>query len=251
MTANLPIVTLQQVIDIAQQKGFTLEQAQVAAAVAHSEGTGINGTRTIIGDNGTSFGPFQFHIGGQLNNFQSWLSTLFGSPVTLQQAATTANTNQGLAVEYALDHYLGDAIRRGTALGLHGADLARYVSQFGQVSAFPQNADNAYSSLFGVSDGVLVTPEPGSAGDITTPTTSQEPSITSALGQVTGTGAGVPPSQDIRLFSTPFGSINIPSGLILVIWGAVLLILGALLAFVNFEKPSVTVKTMNRKVGNT
>ena len=88
---------------------------------------------------------------------------------------------------------------------------------------------------------------------ITNPETGQltlpANAITDTSGATTVTAGTVPPSgPGVRLFSTPFGNINIPTGLIAVLIGIGLLIVGSLLAFVSFEKPSVTVKTIKAKV---
>lgn len=138
--------------------GLNQDAINAAIAVSQSEG----GATSSPGDNGTSFGPFQFHIGGQLDGFARWLggstfaSWLQGSKSPAEQAAL----NPSSAANYALQQggYLYNALVAGQAKGLKGADLAYYASQVGQVSEFPQNAANAFMTLFGGGQTVTVAP---------------------------------------------------------------------------------------------
>jgi hypothetical protein len=147
--------------------GLSAAQIQVAKAIAVAEGAGGQ----QIGDGGTSFGPFQFHEGGQLNGFAAWLhdSGNTSTMPTLDQAGTIANQQPALAIEYALqpDGYLAGAIKRGTSAGYSGLNLALYAEQFGQGAARDGNqlrADiiaNVTSAWSTVTSGVASTVSPG------------------------------------------------------------------------------------------
>ena len=78
-----------------------------------------NGLGGQAGDNGQSFGPFQFYTGGQLPGY----AQARGLP--LAQAGPFAQQNPLDAASYALDTYLGTALRQGLAQGHTGEALLR------------------------------------------------------------------------------------------------------------------------------
>lgn len=120
------------------------EAGRAAAAVALTEG-GLHGAPgDYAGNDPTSFGVFQFHgPGGQLDAFAQWLNT------SLADAADIATNRPDVAVQYALQNYLGQAIQNGLAMGLTGPDLATFAQRTGQVSVSPERAGQSYQSLYG------------------------------------------------------------------------------------------------------
>ncbi|MCR4341035.1 MAG: hypothetical protein NUW01_14230 [Gemmatimonadaceae bacterium] len=117
------------------------EGAKVTQAIIVTEG-GLGGA---VGDlkGGGSYGPLQFYWQGQLGNFAHDLG------MSLQQAAQYAQQHPLEAVKWALNGYLGNAIRDGMAKGLTGSALATYAQQHGQVSVSPERAGQNYDALFG------------------------------------------------------------------------------------------------------
>jgi hypothetical protein len=124
---------------IALASGLGIEGAKVAQAILVTEG-GMTGA---VGDQGQSFGPLQFYKYGQLPNYANAMG------VPLDQAGQYAIRNPESAITWALQTYLGDAIKRGMAEGLSGSDLATYVQRYGQVSVNPEMAGQNYAALFG------------------------------------------------------------------------------------------------------
>lgn len=118
---------------------FGDEGARAAMAVVGVEG-GLGGA---VGDAGRSFGAFQFHIGGQLPNFARSMK------ISTQQAAQLLQEDPLAGVDWALDNYLGSAIKRGMEMGLRGPALATYAQRYGQVSQEPQRAGLRWMQLFG------------------------------------------------------------------------------------------------------
>jgi hypothetical protein len=120
--------------------GRSDEDARILTAVTETEG----GLMGAVGDNGQSVGPFQFHERGELPGFAAWLKR--------QGIATdprVAANDPDLATRYAATTYLGQAIDRGRALGLSGAELATYVQRTGQRSVAPERTGENYTRLFG------------------------------------------------------------------------------------------------------
>lgn len=142
------------IAQMARQRG--LDPAAVLS-IASVEG-GFNGA---IGDNGTSFGPFQMHEGGALPSGRGnqW-----------------ANSRQGIA--YALDHIAS------VARGLHGrqaiaaissrferpanvpAEIAKAASRYGQFShgSFPTGGASALSNA--MMGGSMPSPSGGGDGNV-------------------------------------------------------------------------------------
>lgn len=118
---------------------FGDEGARVAMAVVGVEG-GLGGA---VGDAGRSFGAFQFNIGGQLPHFARAMK------ISTQQAAQLLQEDPLAGVDWALDNYLGSAIKRGMEMGLRGPALATYAQRYGQVSQEPQRAGLRWMQLFG------------------------------------------------------------------------------------------------------
>jgi len=142
-----------------------------AMAIAKTEGA-LNGQ---VGDNGQSFGPFQFFRGGQLPNFARALG------VSLAEAGHIAQAEPDVAVRWALQPggYLGDVLRSGERQGLSGSRLATYGQTHGQVSVSPERAGSNYDSLWGDYD-------PGASGGqaaAVANSASPAPTLQDALGQ--------------------------------------------------------------------
>ena len=133
-------MNLNDVGNIALQAGLSPQGAYAAMAIAKTEG-GLNGG---VGDNGQSFGPFQFYTGGQLKNFAQAMG------VSMAEAGQIARTEPEVAARWALQPggYLGDTLRTGERSGLSGADLATFGQRYGQVSVSPERAGQNYSQLF-------------------------------------------------------------------------------------------------------
>lgn len=219
----MPAVSLQDIYDIAKGKGFTDDEARAAVAVAKSEGAPgntITGDYVTIGGQqvATSFGPFQFHVGGQLNNFAAFLG------ISIPNASAMANEQQAGAVSWALDNYLGAAIKQGAANGVTGRDLAIYASRYGQGSSATAcngpcwlNAGTAWDSLgatLDTSKPSVQTDTPGSPNPLDIPA---------------NIAAGVQGAfQNFNPFKAFFSGIN-PSGFIVVGLAVILIFIGAML----------------------
>jgi hypothetical protein len=220
--------------------GLSAAQIQVAKAIAVAEGAGGQ----QIGDGGTSFGPFQFHEGGQLNGFAAWLhdSGNTSTMPTLDQAGTIANQQPALAIEYALqpDGYLAGAIKRGTSAGYSGLNLALYAEQFGQGAARDGNqlrADiiaNVTSAWSAVTSGNVATQvSPGTvavgassplagatahAGATASPTWTIAPGINIPLPDLSGLSGSTTSDKGLGAVSTSLSQVaqgiaGIPTGI--------------------------------------
>lgn len=219
MTAVLPGA---HVIDYIRQgaRQRNLDEAAVLS-IAQYESAGFSGRP---GDNNTSFGPFQLHMGGALPNDIASL----GPAGANEWAWSTAG------IDYALNKIASVASGKS---GFNAIDaISRQFERPADPSAEIGVAWSRYTQWIDGNNPISVNP-----------TTTVEPA-TSTGTTVTATAGGLPNNNGVRLFSTPFGNINIPTGLIAVLIGVTLLILGAILAFVGFEKPSVTIKTIKAKV---
>jgi cell wall-associated NlpC family hydrolase len=100
-----------------------------------------NGINNPVGDNGTSFGPFQFHMGGELDGYARYLG------VSREQAAQRAMHDPSSAAEYAF-HYLLPVYQEGVQAGLTGENLLYYVQVHGQRSV-PPSAERVHSAWYG------------------------------------------------------------------------------------------------------
>ena len=98
--------------------------ARAAVAISASE-TGGGKLLSEVGGTGAQ-GPFQFDPVGELRNFAKYLG------VSVEQAGLISRAQPMLAAQWALENYLGDALREGLAQGLSGAELANFGSQVGQ-----------------------------------------------------------------------------------------------------------------------
>lgn len=97
---------------------------RAAAAISASE---TGGGRSLLEQGGTgAVGPFQFDPGGELKNFARDLH------VSISEAARIAMAEPMKAAAWALQGYLGTALRAGIGQGLSGADLAMFGSRYGQ-----------------------------------------------------------------------------------------------------------------------
>jgi cell wall-associated NlpC family hydrolase len=133
-----------QIVDYARQR-LGDEGARVVDSVLETEG----GLTDSIGDNGQSYGPFQFYAGGQLANLAN------ARGMNTQQAGQWVLQNPLDAAKWGIDNYLGNAIRQGIGQGLSGPDLATFTQRTGQVSVSPERAGQNYSRLYGQNKDVL------------------------------------------------------------------------------------------------
>jgi cell wall-associated NlpC family hydrolase len=133
-----------QIVDYARQR-LGDEGARVVDSVLETEG-GLTGS---IGDNGQSYGPFQFYAGGQLANLAN------ARGMNTQQAGQWVLQNPLEAAKWGIDNYLGNAIKQGIGQGLSGPDLATFAQRTGQVSVSPERAGQNYSRLYGQNKDVL------------------------------------------------------------------------------------------------
>lgn len=115
---------------IQSQPGLTSMDVAVAEVVAWIESVG--GTQ-LVGDNGHSYGPFQFNTGGELPAFAAWI----GQPMTLptgqlNPVVTNAAQDPTQAVRFALGQggYLLTGIEQGVGNGLSGIPLAIWVEEY-------------------------------------------------------------------------------------------------------------------------
>ena len=127
-----------QIGTYARTYGLDDEGAKVLQSIATIE-AGLDGA---VGDNGNSFGIYQFHMRGELPAFAAWAG------VDIEQAKKLANDPK-IATKFAVETYLGNALKQGRAAGLKGADLATYVQTHGQRSQTPEKAGAAYQEWFG------------------------------------------------------------------------------------------------------
>lgn len=206
-----------------------------AAVLAIAEQEGLSGN---IGDNGHAFGPFQLNDAGGV--FPAAMQGM-----TAAQKQQWAWSPEG--IDYALNLIAGVAggLRGNQAIQSIVSNFERPSPDYGpthrnlQIEEFTNAVANYTKWL---------TVNPGEVTD-TSPPVVTVPSTTTALGDTVGVGAGAPPDNGIKLFSTPIGNISIPSGLIVALWGAVALLVGALLTFGEINKPKVTLNMPKAKVG--
>ncbi len=136
---DLPIENKLQIArQMALQAGLGQDGADALLAVLLTEG-GLTGA---VGDQGQSRGPLQFYGGGGMLNT---LAREMGMGV--QDAGDWVDQNPDQAIQWAIQGYLGDAIRQGMAQGLSGPDLATYAQQYGQRSIDPWKAGQNYARI--------------------------------------------------------------------------------------------------------
>lgn len=137
---------LAQIGELASTLLGSPEAAKVVQAIVKLE----NGLTGLVGDvaGGGSYGPFQFYAAGQLPAFAKWLG------VDVNTAKQKAR-DIGLATKFALETYLGDAIKAGMNRGLTGAELAAFAQRFGQRSQNPDKVKDIYNQLFGNGSGPI------------------------------------------------------------------------------------------------
>lgn len=134
---------LGQIGDVARQLGLGDDGARVAQAIAVTEG-GLTGAVGDLDRGRGSFGPFQFFADkGQLPAYAAFMGT------DQFTAGEYARHNPLHAAQWALQNYLGNAIKNGIAQGLSGPELATFAQRYGQVSESPERAGANYNSLFG------------------------------------------------------------------------------------------------------
>ncbi len=181
----------------AKAAGLTTDQTNAALTVAATE----NGYSGNPGDNGTSFGVFQFHYGGQLNSFAAWL----GLPILLNgqinPAVISAANNLDTATQFALQQggYLHNAIVNGSKAGNSGLNLALYAEQIGQGAQWTSqaiaNVTAQWVRLFGNTqpgDTVTGAPPPAPAPTPTpAPTLSTVPVLGPLIDSINGVGTSI------------------------------------------------------------
>jgi hypothetical protein len=178
---------LQYIHDSAIKAGLGEDGARAAMAIAATEG-GMTGA---VGDNGQSFGPYQFYVGGQLANFAR------EHGMSMQEAGQYIQTHPQEAVDWALNGYLGNAIKQGKEKGYVGPDLATYGQQYGQVSITPYVAGNYYKRMFGDGSEYAADPtDPGAAPR--TATTPSQPAPAARPKRPSVEGGPVTRSQSIQ-----------------------------------------------------
>lgn len=123
---------------IALRAGLGRAGARAAQAVAVTEGA-LTGKR---GDDERSHGWFQFFEGGELPNYAA------ANGWSIEQAKAVIAANPEHAATWALNGYLGNAIKAGIADGKSGAALATYAQTVGQRSKTPERAGQVYDSIF-------------------------------------------------------------------------------------------------------
>lgn len=124
------------IVSLAREYGGD-DFAHIINAITHIEG----GLENPVGDDGHSFGPFQFYDGGQLPGFASYLNT------DIESAKQIATSRPDLVASYAFT-YLYPVYEQGVNQGLSGVNLLAYVQKYGQVSVdpSPERLQAAYAS---------------------------------------------------------------------------------------------------------
>lgn len=128
---------LNQVGQYAKKYGLDDEGAKVLQAVAGFE----NSLTGEVGDNGQSFGIYQFHMRGELPGFAKWAG------VSVEDAKKLAS-DPDIATRYAAETYLGQALADGRKAGLSGSQLATYVQRYGQRSDNPEKTGAIFSAQY-------------------------------------------------------------------------------------------------------
>lgn len=224
MTVSANTFSLDQILAMidnqASQYGLSADQINAAKAVAVAEGAGGQ----EIGDNGTSFGPFQFHAGGMLDGFAQWLHDQGYTASTLgyEAAGTYANENPAIAIRYALEPggYLNSALQSGTKAGNGGLNLALYAEQFGQraaqaggqlIASVYANVVNGWSLISGQSASA---PAAGSAGGASKATPTAAPAAATQPTWTIAPGINIPLPDLGALTSDKSGNPNLGLGAI-------------------------------------
>src|SRR5262245_17596027 len=143
---------LQRVYADARAAGLDDDAARAAVAIAQTE----HGYAGAVGDNGVSAGTFQLHHAGGMGNAYAASQGL-----TPEQSIAALRADPHAANAWALQGYLGQAIREGQRQGLHGADLATYAQREGQRSVSPERAGANYQAA----QDALGAPPGGAGGD--------------------------------------------------------------------------------------
>lgn len=127
------------------------EFGRAAASIALSEGA--DGDLSHAGSGG-AWGPFQFDPTGQLPNYATYLHK------SVDEAGPYAGSHPMNAAAWALQGYLGKALRDGLDAGLKGADLAEYGSLVGQAPEGDnyKRAGVASRQLWGYRNGGWISP---------------------------------------------------------------------------------------------
>lgn len=117
--------TRNTIVESAREYGGD-EFSRVVNGVLSLEG-GLDGS---VGDNGNSYGPFQFHRQGQLGGFAQYMG------VSEDDAAVIARRDPQAVAQYAFS-YLYPVYQEAKQMGLTGPDLLNYVQVNGQRSQPP------------------------------------------------------------------------------------------------------------------
>lgn len=165
----------QKVWDEAKALGYDDEAAAISVAVGSAEGLGS----TRRGDSGHSSGNFQFFFGGGAGD--TWSAQTGHTQAEL-------DANPFLGDQWWLQGPLGQAIQQGRAIGLKGADLAKFA---GRVAEKPAEGNDVnyytnYQQIFGTGNPASQT--------------------------IDGPGPGLPPAQnEPGIFDPTTGKITAPN----------------------------------------
>lgn len=172
------------------------EFGRAAAAISASE---TMGGKLLVQQGGTgAMGPFQFDPGGELRNFARDLG------VSMAEAARIAVSEPMKAAAWALNGYLGDALREGIRQNLTGAALAIYGSKKGQRPAEGNElkAGEWYNRLYGyASGGIAWSPQIARLAE-------REPELIVPLSRVhAGSGSNMDMREMARILAEQLGPI--------------------------------------------
>lgn len=230
--------------------GLTPDQIQAAITIAKAEG-GWDGT---VGDNGTSFGVFQFHEGGQLNAFASWLG------VDIPTASQIAVERPDLAIQFALGKggYLYNSLVAGAAQGASGLNLALYAEQYGQraaqtasglVPSVVANITSAWSSLWGSATTKAPpgkTSPPGTTTTTPAPPTYSSSSILGAIDNLSNSIGAIPQNAINAALKPVNAAVATAEQALWLLLGLALVILGFWL-MANGEKSKILSKVLEKE----
>ena len=198
-----------------------------AAVLAMAQHEGISGNP---GDNNSSFGPWQLHIGGALPSNIGQLG-----PASAQQWAWSTD-----GINYALG-----AMSKGGAKNTTGFSAVSAIAEWERSADIPGQAARAWASYGGWLSGIPIAlnnfftvitggKQQKVGGDGTTEPTDGEgnrivpvPATAGDTTQILSTPTGG--TQDVRLGKVGPFDIGIPSGLVLGLMGMSLLLIGAIL----------------------
>jgi hypothetical protein len=202
-TASDPYNVIPTITEVARANGV---DPNLAIAIAKQE-SGLN--PYAVGDNGTSFGLYQLHIGGELPaawQAGPWVQGPKGR-IPAQAADPRANAQVSLAV-------VGAVARQNP--GLSPGEIAAKAQRPANQSAYARSVN----SLIGGSSNYSALGQPSSGGQTATPTGvpggSIIPGIQSAADMVSLLKALFSPTTAIRVLETVAGTVVLGAGLCLL-----------------------------------